>query len=243
MHRTATACVLVLAFALCAAPAMAAPGSGPREDIDQSFTTTATNAPTGINWTSRYHAAGDPSQPPPAMNKMVFYSPPGMTFNTNVPEKCTATDAELSLRGPAACPPGSKLGQGTTDGIFYYPFSDQVFDQFHHNLYIFNNTNEQIVLVESEGYTVQRGIVHPDNSLEFNTTTCFPASPTGECPDDYIVQLGSTTAIPAYTNASGSYATTPPTCPKTRYWTTTVSFWWADGSQDNVATTQPCSKR
>ena len=235
--------VLLSVLAFAAAPAMAGSGSGPREDIEQSLTTTAPNAPTGLNWTGRYHAAGDPSQPPPPMRKMVFYSAPGMTINTNVPEKCTATDAELSLRGPAACPPGSKLGQGTADGIFYYPFSDQVFDQFHHNLYIFNNTNEQILLVESEGYTVQRGIVHPDSSIEFNTTTCFPASPTGQCPDDYIVQLGSTSAVPAYTNAAGSYATTPPTCPRSKYWTSSVSFWWTDGSQDNVTTPLPCSKR
>lgn len=227
-------------LALGAVPAAAEPGSGPRETVDQTFTTTASNAPTGLHYTSRYHAAGDESKPPPPMRKMVFYSPPGMRFDTNVPEKCTATDAELAVRGPAACPAASKLGEGTTEGLFMYPFTDVVFDHFKHNLYIFNNTNEQIMLVESEGYTVQRGIVHPDNSIEFNPTTCFPASPTGQCPDEYIIQLGSTTTMPVYTKGSGSYATTPPTCPPSHNWQTNVKFWWSDGSTDNVVTTQPC---
>jgi len=178
------------------------------------------------------------------MRKMVFYSPSGMTFNTDVPEKCTATDAQLAVEGPAACPAGSLIGTGTTDGIFYFPFShENTLDQFHHNLYILNNTNEQILLVESEGYTVQRGVIHPDNSIEFNPTTCFPASPTGQCADEYIVQLGSTTHTPVYTNANGSYATTPPTCPRSKSWATTVKFWWSDGSEDSVVTTQPCTKR
>jgi hypothetical protein len=232
--------VVLSILALGVVPAMASPGSGPREDIDQSFTTTAVGTPTGLDYTSHYHAAGDASQPPPPMRKMVFYAPPGFRFDTNVPEKCTASDAELAFQGPAACPAGSKIGDGTTEGLFYYPFTDVLFDHFKHNLYIFNNTNEQILLVESEGYTVQRGIVHPDNSIEFNPTTCFPASPTGECPDEYIIQLGSTTKTPALTNSRGSYATTPPTCPRTKVWSSTVSFWWSDGSKDDVVTTQPC---
>jgi hypothetical protein len=47
--------------------------------------------------------------------------------------------------------------------------------------------------------------------------------------------------MPAYTNAKGSYATTPPACPAEGYWTTTVRFWWADGTSDTVAPHEPCS--
>ena len=129
-----------------------------------------------------------------------------------------------------------------TEGIFYYPFAHQyTFDHFNHHLDVINGVNEQILLVHSEGWTVQRGKFQPDGSLEFNSTTCFPATPTGQCADDYIVQLGSSTTVPLYTNAKGSYATTPPTCPATGKWETTVRFWWNDGSTDSVVTTQPCT--
>jgi hypothetical protein len=233
--------VACAAFAVLPGGAIAEPGSGPRETVDQTFTTTAPGTPTGVDYSATYHAAGDPNGNPPFLRRMVFHPPEGMRFDTSVPEKCTATDAELAVRGPDACPAGSRLGGGTVDGIFYFPFSDNEFHRYHHNTYVLNNTDEQILLVESEGFTVQRGQVHPDGSVEFNPTTCFPASPTGQCADDYILQLKSSSSLPAYTNARGSYATTPATCPESRRWVSTVQLSWSDGSVDDVATTQPCT--
>jgi hypothetical protein len=230
--------------ALAGGPAAAEPGSGPHQTIDQTFTATLPSTPTGLGWAATYHAAGDSQAPPPAMEKMIFYPPAGFRYDTSVPEQCAATDAQLSAQGPSACPEGSRLGEGTTEGLFLFPFAhDYTFDHFTHHLDVLNNANEQILLVESEGWTIVRGKFQPDGSLVFASTTCFPASPTGECPDDYIIQLGSSTTIPPYTNAKGSYAATPPTCPRTRNWETTVRFWWTDGTTDSVVTTQPCGRK
>jgi hypothetical protein len=235
-------CAAIAALLVFAAPAAAEPGSGPHEAIDQSFTATTPGTATGLGWSGSYHAAGDPNAAPPPMRKMVFYPPAGFRYDTRVPAKCTATDVELELQGPAACPPKSRLGDGRTQGIFLVPFNhDAEFDRFDHHVDILNNAGEQIMLVESEGWTVVRGKMNPDGSVEFDSTTCFPASPTGQCPDDYIIQLGSQTTIPLYTNAKGSYAITPPTCPAEGHWTTTVRFWWADGTTDSVDSHQPCS--
>jgi hypothetical protein len=238
----------LMALALVPAIAAAQPGSGPRETVDQTFTTTQPGSPTGLAFSGTYHAAGDPNGNPPYMRRMVFRSPPGLVYDTSVPDRCTATDAELSVRGPDACPPGSKLGGGTTEGLFYEPIAHSfLIDHYKHNLYIFNNTDEQIMLIESEGFTVVRGHVRPDGSVEFVPPSCFPAPPAGvPCADDYVLQLASQTAMPEYTKTSGgqvrSYVTTPPTCPPRRYWTTTIHYEWADGAVDDVATTQPCSR-
>src|SRR5689334_13096825 len=134
-------------FLFIAAPAVAEPGSGPRETVDQSFTATTPATPTGLHFSSSYHAAGDPSAPPPAMERMVFYPPRGFRYDTAVPGQCTATDAQLELQGPAACPSDSHIGDGTTEGLFLYPFAhDYVFDHFTHHLDVMNNANEQIML-------------------------------------------------------------------------------------------------
>jgi hypothetical protein len=123
--------------------------------------------------------------------------------------------------------------------------NDVVLDHFQHHLDVLNDTNEQILLVHSEGYSVVRGHMQPDGSIEFAPPTCFPAPPTGHCADDYVLQLKSTNAIPPYTRNSGgrvrSYATTPPTCPASGHWQTTIKFWWADGSVDSVVSNQPCT--
>jgi hypothetical protein len=233
--------LLLALSALWAAGTAAEPGTGPRETVDQTFTTTRPASPTGIGFSGRYHADGDESGNPPYMRRMVFHPPPGMRYDTSVPERCTATDAELQLLGPAACPAGSRLGEGTTEGIFYEPVGNFFeFDRFTHPIHIVNNTNEQIVLVEAEGYAVVRGRFQADGSLVFESPTCFPTPPTG-CVNDHVLQLATTSTIPPYTTASGSYATTPPKCPAGGYWRTTVQFTWADGNVDDVVTRQPCS--
>jgi hypothetical protein len=230
----------VLALA-CAPTAGAQPGSGPREDIDESFTATQPGAPTGLAFNGSYHAADNPQGNPPYMRRMEFVPPAGMGFDPTVPDQCTATDIQLEAQGPKACPAGSVIGSGTADGIFFEPVAHAfVIDRFHHTVDIVNGPGQQIMLVHSEGYTVVRGRMQPDGTTDFATPTCFPAPPAGGCADDYILQLGSSVAIPAYTRGAHSYATTPPTCPATGAWETTVRFWWADGTADDVVSRQPC---
>jgi hypothetical protein len=228
---------------LSSAGALAGTASGPRETIEQGFTTKRPNTPTGLTWAGRYHAEGDEDADPPYMRRMTFYPPSGMRYDTSVPEQCTASDFELSMNGPAACPEGSLIGDGTTEGVFFEPVAQSfVIDEFKHNMYIANNANEQIILVEAEGYSVVRGKFQPDGSLEFNPPTCFPTPPTGQCLTDHVLQRGSTSFIPRYTRESGSYATTPAQCPASGYWTSAVHFWWADGSEDHVVTRAKCRR-
>jgi hypothetical protein len=177
---------------------------------------------------------------------MIFYPPRGMRYDTSVPARCSATDVQLQVLGPDACPAGSRLGGGTVDGIFYEPIGHSfVFDRYHHTVDVMNNANEQIVLVKAEGYSVVRGRVRPDSSIEFNPPTCFPTPPTG-CFDDYILQLKASTVLPKYTKTSHgfvrSYATTPPRCPTTGLWRSTIKIWWGDGAVDSVVTKQPCTR-
>ena len=249
-HRVAGVGLLVVLWALSApwvAGAAAEPGSGPRETVDQSFTTKRPHTATGLHFTGRYHAAGDEDGDPPYMRRMTFYPPRGMRYRTNVPERCTASDLELSMSGPDACPEGSLLGDGTTHGVFFEPVAQSFeVDRFDHRVYIVNNANEQIILVEAEGYSVVRGQIHPDGSLEFNPPTCFPTPPTGQCVTDHVLQQGSSTFVPAYTRTvrgrARSYATTPRRCPARGHWRSKLRFWWADGSVDRVVTTQPCTR-
>ena len=237
-------------FASWASSAAAEQGSGPRETVDQSFTAKRPAQPTGLSFSATYHAANDPKASPPYMRKMTFYPPRGMRYDTRVPERCSASDAQLTVQGPAACPRGSLLGTGATEGLFMAPITHAFeFDHFKYKLHVFNNTNEQILLVESQPFTVQRGRINPDGSLVFAPTTCFPSPPPGvECADDYILQLGSSTVMPRYTKKSAggrvrSYAKTPGRCPARGFWRSKIRFWWKDGTKDTVATRQPCVPR
>jgi hypothetical protein len=240
--------VVLCAFAaLSPAAASALPASGPREDIDQSFTSQRPNSPTGVSFKAAFHAPGNRNGNPPYLVKMVFHPPRGLRYDTSVPAKCTASDAELDVRGKSACPAASRIGGGTAEGIFYVPIEDTtVFDRYKHSLDVMNNTNEQILLVNAEGSGVNRGRIRPDNSIVFTPQTCFPQPPAAGCADDYILQRKTATSIARYTRAvngrTRSYVTTPPRCPASGYWRTTVQFSWRNGAVDTVTSKQPCRR-
>jgi hypothetical protein len=229
-----------LALASCgldAAAATAKPVSGPHQVVDSRLTTTRPGAPTGAVYTGRYHAAHDPNGAPPYMRRMVAYPPRGFRYDTGVPARCGASDVELEAFGGSACPKASRIGGGTTQGVFL--------DRFRNTLpvEVFNNANEQILLVGSPGLaTVARGRIHRSGAVEFASPTCFPA--VQPCPVDNALQLGSSVRFARYTRSvngrTRSYMTTAPRCPRGGEWRTPIRFWWADGSVDTVVTKQPC---
>jgi hypothetical protein len=220
-----------------AGSASAEPVSGPHQVVDQRFTTTQPGAPSGFDFDATYHAAGDPEGDPPYMRRMISYNPAGLRYDTSVPERCSASDLELAVRGPAACPEGSRLGGGETDTKFMGSSPSTV------QLDFFNNTDEQIILARSPLVTtVARGRIHPDGSVEFASPTCYPTVGPAPCPVDNVLQLRSSMRVPAYTDSSGgSWLTTPPECSPDGRWRTPIRWWWADGSEETVVTEQPCT--
>jgi hypothetical protein len=232
--------LLLAAAGVWSGSAAAEPVSGPHETLDFRFTTTKTSAPTGWTFTGTYHAAGDANANPPYMRRMTFYHPPGMRFDTTVPGRCSASDAELAVRGPNACPADSRLGGGTVWISFMGSSPSPAAAD------LFNNTNEQVIVGQSPGLsTIVRSRMYPDGSVEYESPTCWPSAPGVQCPVDNSLQVKSSISVPPYTKTSdsgvGSYLTTPPECPATGHWETPVRLWWADGSVDTVITEQPCT--
>ena len=235
MTRRGAISLLVVASA-CAWPGSAAaePVSFPHGTIDHQFTTKQPNAPTGSSFKGFYHAANNPNGDPPYMRKMAFYPPPGMRYDTSVPERCTASDLQLQLERAAACPAGSRLGGGNARGKF-------MGQETLLEVEVFNNTGEQVMLIHTPMIaTVSRGRLAPDGTVEYASPTCYPALVT--CPADTALQLGSSVSSPPYVRDGRSYATTPPKCPKAGSWSASVRFWWADGTEDTAVTKQPCTR-
>ena len=237
---------VVVCWGLMLGGAFGQPGQGPRETVNQNFTTKRPNTPTGLRFSAEYHAPGDKEGAPPYLRRIVFFPPGGVRYNTNVPAKCTASDAVLEAQGPDACPPKSLIGHGTASGLFMFPVANDVeFHNFFHHTVVINNTNEQILLVHSEGYTVVRGRIRRDGAVVYDTPACFPAPPGG-CVDEYIIQLKTTTNLPRISRRVKGrkrvYARTPRHCPRRGWWRTVVRFVWEDGAVDSVPTRQPCRR-
>jgi hypothetical protein len=231
--------VVALAIAVLAgwpAGARAATASGPHETVEMTGTTTQPGTPTGSTSITTYHAAGDPNGDPPYMRKMKWIAHPGSRYDTSVPGRCTASDAEISLQGPAACPADSRLGGGSATGKLGGQVSSPHMD-------LFNNTDEEILIISTPGvYSISRGKIAADQSLTFEPPTCFPNVSVTSCPADNALQLGTHMVLDNYVRDGRGYLTTPPTCPDSGYWQNGMEYWWADGSHETVPVKMPCSR-
>jgi hypothetical protein len=232
--------VIVVVAVLAAVPAWAAatPVSFPHGTLDYQFTTIHESSPTGWSYKGDYHAANSASADPPYMRSMTFHNPEGFAFDSSVPERCSASDAQIALFGPSACPPGSKIAAGTARGKSFGQTTTLA-------VTVFNNTGEQILVAETPFITqISRGTIGPDQSVHYASPTCYPAAPGASCPFDNALQLGSDVKGPAYTRtvdgAVRSYMTTPPSCPVSGHWDTPIDFVWADGTEDTVVAQQAC---
>ena len=236
MRARALVAIAAIVQLLLASAAVAQPVSMRHGSVDNRFTTKRPATASGFHYHGVYHAAGNPKGDPPYMRKMTFYTLPGQRYDTKAAPRCTASDVELALRGPAACPAGSRLGGGTVIGKFMNAFPNELQADF------FNAPGEQIILARSPFVaSVSRGKIAKDQSVTYAAPTCYPVIGSGPCPVDNALQIESDMRVPRYVKGSRAYMRTPPKCPASGHWTSPVRFWWADGSTDLVRTKQPCT--
>jgi hypothetical protein len=250
--------VLAIALLALAAPGVAAAASGGdaitlrdatplRQTASLTFSSTrpgtATGSTTAINWLS-----ADPANPdgkPAAIETVIFRYPDGTTINTSAIAQCTASDAELTLRGADACnppdtptgtPPPSLLGSGELVSDTGSP--DPTTRHATNTLTAFNNAGEVVFLAETASPQTR---VVSRATVDRNTVTAhYPTLPGAPGPEPYLAYNSlRLTGGPAV--GPGAYMTTPPSCPAS-VWTGSIIFIYRDGVVQEVPTSTPCAE-
>lgn len=236
MRRRFIVAIAAVAMLLAAAPSQARPVAFRHGTLDDRFSTSKPGAPSGFTYRGSYHAAGNPKAPPPYMRRMTFYAARGVRYDTGAAPRCKASDTELAIRGPSACPPGSRLGGGTTVGVFMGEFPSTLKADF------FNAPRQQIILVRSPVFaSVSRGHIANDMSVTYESPTCYPYLLPAPCPIDNALQVSTVMKVARAGTGSRTVMRTPRTCPRSGRWTGAIRFWWKDGTTDLVHTRQRCS--
>src|SRR5436853_1717354 len=101
----AAAGALIAAIATAPAAAAATRASG-----SVSYTSITPGKVTGMVLDFHFHNPDDPSAKPPAVAQMVVRTPPGSGIDVTARPQCYASDAELRLIGPGACPSSAEVG-------------------------------------------------------------------------------------------------------------------------------------
>ena len=181
---------------------------------------------TFMTWSDPGEVGGKPKR----ITRIQFHFNRGTKIDTRALRQCKASDTDVRILGARACPKASRLGFATskvTTGVFP---ADQTQVTF------FNAPRQIIVLVRVEGRTLA---VYRDD-IKGRVVTVNLDLPSGLS----LLELRAT--IKPHVRGRGKkrrvYFRTPPVCPPSGEWTTTVIFTYVDGSSQTLTDGSPCKR-
>ena len=231
-------CITVLVTAL-ASPAFANTVTGPREKVRFDYTTTRVAAGAGLIFNASIRNPANPDAAPVPLRRIVLVAPRGTRLRRDPADACTASDMQFEAGGENACPVKSKVATGTTvtRPLGGLPFTSAVA--------VFNTPVGQAMLIKfgNGGSAVVRTVIKGRISTTVVPTCLTGGQPPAGCPFDQDAVVSSSLRFPRTTASGKPYLKTPPRCPSSKHWQTTVAYEYADGVTDRLTTSQPCSRR
>ena len=214
--------------------APAAAHASPRVDYEQTFSTPAPGAATGVDTRIVYSHPDDPNAKPIPVRREVFTYPKGTKFDGSAVPDCTASDLELQVFGPAACPPESRIGGGD-EGTFMTGFGP---DETAMEIDIFDDGSVFVVLGNPTELPPLRQATRARRQGRVITVDA-PRMPGGP-PDGESAIRRVHNVIDARSLGELAYIRAPAKCPPSGVWKFKASFTFADGVVEKAAHRMPC---
>jgi len=181
----------------------------------------------------RYTKRGDPNAKPSPIRQLQIDAPTGTRFHSSRVHACTASDAELMLLGPGACPSASRIGGGIITVITGF---GPPFDPFRSPTPVFNDGRGWLEVSQTPSDPAVTIAVTRLAVTGSRISGDIAAAPGG--PPDF---QSAVSTVDLSFPASPRYITTPPTCPASGRWVTTGTFGFADGTTEVVRGSTPCT--
>jgi hypothetical protein len=182
----------------------------------------------GIETFMTWSDSGEPGGKPKRITRIQFHFYPGTKIDTRALRQCKASDSDVRIQGARACPKASRLGFATSKVTTGVTPPDQT------QITFLNAPRQIIVLVRVEDRTLA---VYRDD-IKGRVVTVNLGLPSGLS----LLELRAT--IKPQVKGRGKkrrvYFRTPPVCPPSGEWTTTVIFTYIDGSSQRLADGSPC---
>lgn len=242
MGRARFQACIAAALAACGALALgggtttAAPANS-RQTAEARFVEGKPGVPTALTFAVDYRQPDDPNAKPPAVRTVIETLAAGARFDTSVPGRCTASDAQLMAQGEAACPADSKVGTGYIRIDTGFPDPNRFIEV---DVAFINNADQLIFVTtdrDSGAHVVSRSRIEGGR-----LTSSAPPLP-GTPPDGGALDVVSSRLDAIARDVEGTpraYITTPPECPPGGEWANSLSFTYADGVTEEVESRSPC---
>src|SRR6266581_6221440 len=183
-----------------------------------TFSSNVPGSPSGFDSLATFSDPGEPGGKPKELVRIKVGFHPGTRIDTAALPRCRASDRDVRLFGLRACPASTRLGIVHAVGVISTGAS---FNPVGH---LFNATRAIIVVVTVDG----RYITSFRDDVTRDTLQVNFRIPPG------ISLIRFKPHIPSHFRKHAgkrrAYLRTPPSCPATGVWTTTVVFIFRDGS-------------
>jgi hypothetical protein len=206
---------------------------GQASSIGLQFASKKPGTNTAMTLHIHYTKAGDPKAKPSPIRRIQIDAPAGTVFHTSTVAACDASDAEVRLFGPGACPSASRIGAGPISVITGF---GPPFDPFVVPTPVFNDGRGWLEISQIPSTPITIAVTRLTVTGSRISASVSP-SPGG--PPDWQSAVSTVDlSFPAATH----YITTPPTCPAGGRWVTTGTFTFADGTTQVVKGETPCRR-
>ena len=227
LHRV----LWLLAVALaCGAAAVALASPQFASTLVFTYSSKVPGSPSGLDSLATFSDPGEPSGKPKELVKINVRFHPGTRIDTAALPRCRASDTDVQRLALRACPASTRVGIVHAVGVI----STGV--RFNPVGHLFNARRAIIVVVTVDG----RFITNFRDDVTRDTLTVNSRIPAGvsfirfkpHIPRHFLKRAGKRRA----------YMRTPPSCPATGAWTTSVVFFFRDGSTQEHSAPTPCRR-
>jgi RTX calcium-binding nonapeptide repeat (4 copies) len=185
-----------------------------------------------------YVNPAEPEGKPPAVRRVVTRLASGAGFDTSVPARCSASDAQLMAQGASACPADSKVGEGyiRLDTGLAGP------NRFIEADVTFFNSATEVIFLSTERQSGTRVVTR--STINGGSTVSMAPPLPGAPPDGTVIDIARVELLAISREVDGelrSYVTTPPGCPASGEWAHSIEFTYADGVTQTVDSASSCS--
>jgi len=195
-----------------------------------TYSSEVPDSPSGFDSLATFSDPGEPGGKPKELIRIKVGFHPGTRIDTAALPRCRASDTNVRILGLRACPASTRLGTVHAEGV--------ISTGLHFNPvgHLFNARRAIIVVATVDG----RYVTSFRDDLTRDTLTVNFRIPRGisftsfkpHIPRHFRKRAGKRRA----------YMRTPPSCPATGVWTTTVVFIYRDGSTQELAPATPCRR-
>ena len=227
LHRVLGLLAVALA---CGAAGVALASPQFASTLTFTYSSNVPGSPSGFDSFATFSDPGEPGGKPKELVRIKVGFHPGTRIDTAALPRCRASDTAVQRLGLRACPASTSLGIVHAQGVISTGAS---FNPVGH---LFNARRAIIVVVTVAG----RYITSFRDDLTRDTLTVNFRIPPG------ISLIRFKPHIPRHFRKRAgkrrAYMRTPPSCPATKVWTTTVLFSYRDGSTQQLSATTPCRR-